>query len=64
MSRYDELLRLPAVIKRVGLGKTTIYERIRRDEFPKPVSLGRRARAWRASEIEKWIAARPEPAHN
>lgn len=54
----DELLRLPAVIRKVGLRKTAIYEKMRRAEFPKFVAIGRRARAWRASEIEKWIAER------
>jgi prophage regulatory protein len=56
--RYEELLRLPAVIQRVGLRKTTIYEKMRRAEFPKPVAIGVRARAWRASDINNWIAER------
>ena len=48
----------PAVISRVGLRKSAIYEKIRREEFPRPVPIGRRARAWRASDIEQWIAQR------
>jgi prophage regulatory protein len=55
---HEALLRLPAVIGRVGLRKSAIYEKIRRDEFPRPVPIGRRARAWRASDIEQWIAQR------
>jgi prophage regulatory protein len=54
----EELLRLPAVIRRVGLQKTAIYEKIRRAEFPKPVAIGVRARAWRSSDIDNWIAER------
>lgn len=54
----EALLRLPAVMGRVGLKKSTIYARIRRKEFPRPVAIGRRARAWRSSEIEAWIAQR------
>jgi prophage regulatory protein len=59
---YEELLRLPAVIRRVGLRKTAIYEKIRRAEFPKPVAIGVRARAWRASDINTWIGERAAPA--
>lgn len=58
---HEELLRLPAVIRRVGLRKTAIYEKIRRAEFPKPVAIGVRARAWRSSDIDSWIAERSSP---
>ena len=61
MGLHEELLRLPAVIRRVGLRKTAIYEKIRRGEFPAPVAIGVRARAWRASEIDNWIAERSAP---
>lgn len=59
-SRYwqEELLRLPEVMRKVGLRKTAIYARMRLREFPKPVAIGVRARAWRASDIEQWIADR------
>jgi prophage regulatory protein len=59
---HEELLRLPAVIRRVGLRKTAIYEKIRRAEFPKPVAIGVRARAWRSSDIDSWIAERSFPS--
>lgn len=47
----EVLLRLPAVMDKVGLKKSAIYDRIRRKEFPRSVAIGRRARAWRASDI-------------
>lgn len=56
--RRDRLLRLPEVIKRVGLKKSAIYDKIRRNEFPKPVAISKRARAWHASKIAQWIADR------
>jgi predicted DNA-binding transcriptional regulator AlpA len=59
---HEELLRLPAVIRRVGLQKTAIYEKMRRAEFPKPVAIGVRARAWRSSDIDSWIAERSSPS--
>ena len=55
----ERLLRLCEVTRLVGLQATAIYDRIKRDQFPKQVLLGERAVAWRESEIAAWIAARP-----
>lgn len=49
------LLPLAEVENRVGLRKTAIYERMNRNEFPKPVTLGTTVR-WVESEIDAWIA--------
>ena len=49
------LLRLPEVRQRVGLSRSEIYRRIRRNEFPKPVPLGPQTSAWDAGELERWI---------
>ena len=46
------LLRLPGVIERVGLQRSTIYTRIREGLFPHPVKLGARASAWPAHEVD------------
>lgn len=54
----EQILRFQGVAERVGLGRTYIYELIRCGTFPQPVALGKRARGWRASEIEAWIEAR------
>lgn len=61
-SQTKSLLRLPAVIARCGLRKTSIYLGIREGTFPAPVALGARAVGWRESDIETWLAARL-PAH-
>jgi predicted DNA-binding transcriptional regulator AlpA len=37
------VLRLPDVIAKTGLSRTTIYNRISLNEFPKPIKLGPRA---------------------
>lgn len=52
------LLRLPEVRQRVGLSRSEIYRRIRRNEFPKAISLGPKTSAWDASELDRWIADR------
>jgi prophage regulatory protein len=52
------LERLPAVLARTGLSRSTIYKKIADGEFPKPVLLGKRAVAWRSSVVSEWINAR------
>jgi prophage regulatory protein len=54
----EKLLRLADVRDRVPYSRSTIYQKINRGEFPKPVSLGERAVAWLESEIDAWIEAR------
>jgi len=49
------ILRLPDVIKRTGLSKSTIYLRISQSRFPNPIPLGGRAVGWIESEINDWI---------
>ena len=54
------LLRLAAVMARTGLPRSSIYERMARGDFPRPVSLGKRTVAWLESDVEVWIEARIE----
>ena len=53
------LIRLPEVKARVGLGRSTIYRRMREGTFPLPRSLGGRAIAWAEEDVSAWIAERP-----
>lgn len=53
----DPLDKLPTVIKIAGISRPYIYLLMARDEFPKPVKLGR-ASAWIRSEVQAWVAAR------
>lgn len=54
----ERLLRLPEVRKRAPYSRATIYKKMRENQFPKQISLGGRAVAWRESEIDKWVAER------
>lgn len=56
-------LRMTAVIRMTGLGRSTIYRLIADQQFPSPVRLGPRAVAWRRTDLERWSAARPTTAH-
>lgn len=49
------ILRLPDVLKRTGLARSTLYLRIAQGLFPKPISLGFRSVGWLESEIDQWI---------
>ena len=61
-TRYSAptILRLPGVIARTGLSRSSIYSWIADGRFPKPVSLGPRAVGWVVTEIEQWIRQRIE----
>jgi prophage regulatory protein len=52
------LLRLPAVLRTTGLGRSTLYKLIAERAFPPPVKLARRAVAWRQEEVQRWASAR------
>jgi prophage regulatory protein len=54
----EALLRLPQVESLVGLKRSSIYRRIAAGDFPKPISLGGRAVAFPASQVQQWIADR------
>jgi prophage regulatory protein len=54
----DTLLRRPDVETRTGLSRSTIYEWMKRGEFPLPVRLGARLVAWRESDVTAWLDAR------
>ena len=51
-------LRLPEVLARTGLSRSTIYVRLDQGRFPRPVSLGGRAVGWIESEVDEWIRER------
>ena len=49
------LLTLREVVARVALGRTALYETVRRGEFPAPIKLSATRNAWVASEVDGWI---------
>lgn len=54
----QSVLRLPAVIARTGLSRSSIYAAVARKQFPSPVSLGARSVGWIESEVQAWLEAR------
>ncbi len=51
------ILRRKEVESRVGLRRSTIYQRVAEGTFPPPVNLGVRAVGWVEAEIDQWLAA-------
>lgn len=49
------IIRLPGVMTRTGLSRSSIYSAIARNEFPRPIRLGRRAVGWDSSLVESWV---------
>lgn len=66
---HPRILRLKQLTERIGLGRSTIYDRMdvqspRYDAtFPKPIKLGTAAIGWIESEITAWIELRASAKH-
>lgn len=52
------VLRLPQVLARVGLSRSSVYALIAEDRFPAAIPLGTRARGWLEEEVSEWIEQR------
>jgi len=52
----DRLIKLDEVCRRVGLGKTMIYQRIKEGKFPSPYKLSPFAARWSENEVTAWIS--------
>ena len=54
----SNLLRMPEVQARTGLGKSMIYALIAKRQFPASVKCGPRVVAWIDAEVDAWVSAR------
>ena len=41
-----------------GLSRSSIYDKVKKGDFPAPVKLGERSVAWVAEEVDLWLDAR------
>ena len=53
------LARRRQVEQLVQLSRSTIYANVKAGTFPAPIRIGARAVAWRLSDLEAWLEARP-----
>jgi prophage regulatory protein len=56
----DRILRIRGVVEMTSLAQATVYRMIRAGTFPRGVDISPRAVGWRVSDIDAWIAKRPE----
>jgi prophage regulatory protein len=58
----QHIMRLPAVMRATGLGRSTLYRMMSEHTFPAPVKLAKRAVGWRHEDVRRWTDARPTAA--
>ena len=58
VKNHQRLLRLAAVRERVPFSRSSLYKLIGEGRFPRPISVGGRARFWVESEVDGWVEAR------
>jgi len=51
--------RLPDVLKKTGMGRSSLYAAIAKGLFPPPRKIGSRSVAWRHDELDAWANSRP-----
>jgi prophage regulatory protein len=50
-----KLLRMQNVLEKTGLGRSTVYALIKKNDFPPSIKLSRRSVAWVEADIDHWI---------
>ncbi|MCF6099823.1 helix-turn-helix transcriptional regulator [Mesorhizobium muleiense] len=50
----QNILRRGEVERATGLPRSTIYDKIAKGEFPKPIKLGARSVGWLEQDIDAW----------
>ena len=57
-----KILRIPVVLDRIGIGRSTLYELLAKGDFPASIPLGARSVGFLESEIDEWIESRARRA--
>lgn len=53
--RQDCILRLPEVMRRTGLKRSSLYVKISAGTFPEPIRMSPNMVGWLESEVQRWI---------
>jgi prophage regulatory protein len=53
----EGFVREPVVLAHVGLGRSTLWLRVKQGSFPQPVKLSARITAWPVKAIREWMDA-------
>lgn len=55
IAKPARLIRLPEVMMRVGLRRSSIYRKMEEGKFPRSRSIGPKCAVWIEAEIDEWI---------
>ena len=55
MSEGTKILRMPDLVLRTGLSRTTIYRKIKEGTFPAQLRISDHCCGWRESSLERWM---------
>ncbi|HTU09758.1 MAG TPA: AlpA family phage regulatory protein [Allosphingosinicella sp.] len=62
IDRPDRILRLPAVLERTGLSRSTLYRKVGERSFPRQLKISDRCVGWRESDLEAWLTRQSNDA--
>lgn len=51
----ERLIRLPEVMKRLGIAKSTVWLFVKQNKLPKPAKLSAKVTVWREADIDAYI---------
>jgi predicted DNA-binding transcriptional regulator AlpA len=51
----ERFLRLPQILRLIPIGKSTLWERVKKGEFPKQIKLGSKISVWKESDVRAYI---------
>jgi prophage regulatory protein len=58
----QKIIRLPEVVERTKISRSSIYSYVKTGTFPSPMKLSARSIGWLERDIETWINSRPRSA--
>jgi prophage regulatory protein len=61
---HPSIERLPVVLGRIGVSRSTLYKLIKQGNFKAPVKLGPRSVGWLRTDTDDFIASRVQASRN
>lgn len=56
----EKLIRPQTLAEKLGIGLSTLYDRMKKPDFPRKVQISNNAVGFRESEVMEWIEANTE----
>jgi len=53
--KEERFIRIPKVMEKTGLARSTIWLFVKKGKLPKPIKLSQRVTVWKESEISAYI---------